>query len=563
MEANNETEKPCLVKAKQDFSVYYKSKFLYSKYSPKALIEKTVESRDILCDSLVLIFSPVLFYGMERLTEKLNEDSFVLAIETDKNIYNFSLECDESQFKNFKAGKKNFEYLYIPDYSEIQKLFCNKNFLKKISKCKRMISFDFCTNHLDETQKKLQENIKNFSSSFIAQFWKNRITLVKLGKLFNKNIFLNLKLIQNSVKLNPHSVLKPILVLGAGPSVDIFFDNLESKLKNYKTILQNNFFLLCVDSVLKSVKNRNITPDAVIAVESQLANEKAFIGQSNTKTILISDFTSQNNINRYMKANKNTKLSFIFTEYDSLNFLENLKKNFPDIPVFPPLGSVGLYALEIAIYLRHENTPIFFSGLDFSYEDSKTHCRECPAIFNGLISSNRTKSILNCSPNFKVGSKKIAENLYTNRILENYAMDFISRYSKTKNLFNLSKIKLGNILNMETNEFINFIDYASPKTFPKKKQNCKNLCNLIDTNTDLSSYSEKYLKFITKEKKELTKIRDYLSNGNIDAEQLVQLIDLHEYLFIHFPDGNGGCKNNISFFKRVRNEIDFFLKQMK
>ena len=38
----------------------------------------------------------------------------------------------------------------------------------------------------------------------------------------------------------------------------------------------NDFFIICVDSALKPLLEYKINPDIVVAVESQLANEKAF-----------------------------------------------------------------------------------------------------------------------------------------------------------------------------------------------------------------------------------------------------------------------------------------------
>jgi hypothetical protein len=71
---------------------------------------------------------------------------------------------------------------------------------------------------------------------------------------------------------------------------------------------------------------------------------------------------------------------------------------------------------------------------------------------------------------------------------------------------------------------------------------------------------DKIKNFISNEIIELEEIKNYLTNGNIQIESLLEKINQHDYLFIHFPDGYKNATEDISFLKRVRNEIDFFLK---
>ena len=70
-------EKPCLVEAKQGFSVSYKNKLLYSKYNPISPIEKAIENLSIPDGTLVLAFSPVLCYGLDLLLKKIQNNSFL------------------------------------------------------------------------------------------------------------------------------------------------------------------------------------------------------------------------------------------------------------------------------------------------------------------------------------------------------------------------------------------------------------------------------------------------------------------------------------------------------
>ena len=67
---------------------------------------------------------------------------------------------------------------------------------------------------------------------------------------------------------------------------------------------------------------------------------------------------------------------------------------------------------------------------------------------------------------------------------------------------------------------------------------------------------------ITSERKEkLIKLRQGLTTGNLDKKQLFALLESMDYLYLHFPDGHKASLE-ISFLKRVRAEIDFFLKDI-
>ena len=538
-----------MVQAKQGFSVSYKNKFLYSKYNPQATIEKLISELTIPEGTLVIVNSPVLFYGINLLINKLSENSFILAIEHDKNLYDFSIECAKSNFNKVQNEISNFIYLNLQTQNDILSLFNNKNFTNKIRCCKRAIKINLSA--IINEYEIFYQNIFSYFTNYISQFWKNRITLTKLGKLYSKNIFLNLPKISNSKNIIFNSIEKPILVFGAGTSLDKTIKDFESA-----KISLNDFFIICVDSALKPLLNYGITPDIVVAVESQLANEKAFIGTKNIPYLLISDLTSRPNINNYHKKN----ISFIFTEYCNANFLDTiLKLNLP-IKKFIPLGSVGLYAIQLAINLRKSHSPIFFTGLDFAFTLDNTHCKDAPASFTKKINSNRINSSINVLPAYKIGTTKFnlnEKNIFTDKALLNYANQFIELFYDAKNFYNISDVSIFNCLELNShkiqtikpNEIINKLEN---KNIDKHFDN-KNFYQSVKNNLDIKNY-------LLNEIDSLNKLKENLSTGNESIEKIKEQIDLHDYLFLHFPDGNNGAKTDTSFLKRVRNEIDFFLK---
>lgn len=543
-------EKPCLVEAKQGFSVSYKNKLLYSKYNPISPIEKAIENLSIPEGTLVLAFSPVLGYGLDLLINKIQKNSFLFLIENDFSLFEFSLNCPESKINNIDFNQSNICYKNLQTQNDIYKIFNDKKFLDKIKTCKRVIKINLSA--IFSEQENFYQETFNLFSNYIAQFWKNQITLVKLGKLFSKNIFLNLPQIANSKKIIFNSIVKPILVFGAGTSLDKTIKDFEKA-----KISINDFFIICVDSALKPLLEYKINPDIVVAVESQLANEKAFIGTKKIPYLLVSDLTSRPNINNYHNQN----ISFIFTEYCNANFLEAIKSLSLPMHNFNPLGSVGLYAIELAIKLRKDNSPIFFTGLDFAYTTDATHCKNAPASFTKLINSNKTNSIIKVDSSFKFGVNSFyIENkkIISDKALQNYAIQFVENFYQTKNLFNISDVSIFDFV--DNNKKINQIDVSEITEFTKniftsKEKKEINFLEKISCDT-----KDKIQNYISNEISELEEIKNYLMNGNIQIENLLEKINQHDYLFIHFPDGYKNATEDISFLKRVRNEIDFFLK---
>ena len=543
-------EKPCLVQAKQGFSVSYKNKLLYSKYNPISPIEKAIENLSIPDGTLILAFSPILGYGLDLLINKIQKNSFIFLIENDFSLFEFSLNCPESKIRNIDFNQSNICYKNLQTQNDIYKIFNDKKFLDKIKTCKRVVKINLSA--IFPEQEIFYQETFNLFSNYIAQFWKNQITLVKLGKLFSKNIFLNLPQIAKSKKIIFNSIDKPILVFGAGTSLDKTIKDLE------KTKLSiNDFFIICVDSALKPLLEYKINPDIVVAVESQLANEKAFIGTKNFTYLLVSDLTSRPNINNYHNQN----ISFIFTEYCNANFLETIKNLSLPLQKFNPLGSVGLYAIELAIKIRKASSPIFFTGLDFAYTSDGTHCKNAPASFTKLINSNRTNSLIKVDSSFKFGVNNfIIDNkkIISDKPLQNYAIQFVENFHQVKNLYNLSDISIFDFVNNDKK--INQIDTKKFLEITKKyfstNQNKENI--FVEKMPETTK--GKIKKYISNEISELEEIKNYLMNGNIQVENLLEKINQHDYLFIHFPDGYKNATEDISFLKRVRNEIDFFLK---
>ena len=539
--SDTKTEIPETIQCRQGVSVLYKEHYLYSKYAPDKLINSIISNLSINQDTLVLIFSPVLWLGLENLILKLNENCKIAAIEYDDALFNFA---EQNLPQKYKKQILFFNKSTLNEYSD----FIQKEHFKRILRIDFSAGTAFFKSEYD--------SIFLLTQSVIDQFWKNRLTLIKFGRLYSKNVFKNLCVFQNSIPFESlyNSVEKPILVCGAGESLNKTI----SQIKNKK----ESFFILAVDAAANSLLENGIKPDGIVAVEAQLAIEKAYIGKpANSKILLFCDSVSRTHVPKIVNGNT----VFFISEYAKMKFLDRLKKAKILPPVIKPLGSVGLVAVEIALRLRKsENTKIIFSGLDFSYSTGITHSKGTAAHKQQLINVSRLCSVFNLDAAFGTGTffinSKNNKKMVSTKALEKYALLFAETFLNQKNLFDAgeSGIKL-NFPKIDLESFSEFKSLQPAEFLKPDFQFTRN------KKTEIAIFN-----FLKEEQNALTILKDILTNGEQSAffdksktlsTQIFNFLDEREYLFIHFPDAVGKT-NTQSFFNRIRIEIDFFLKEI-
>jgi len=544
------------IETKNGFSVLYKKRYLYSRFDAKKNSERLVQSLEIKDESLFFIFSPLLGHGLDLLFEKISGDSFVLAIETDPLLYTFSLQNINKKL----LEKKNFLYLCLEE-----KMTGVKELLEKIDHLvqseegyafRRLVPLELSSTFI---QKEFQNTCTQYIDLYINQFWRNRITLVKLGRLYAKNIFQNLALLSQAETIKSATIEKPILVLGAGPS-------LEENIATIQTF-QKHFFIIAVDTALAYLHKQKIGIDLCLVMEPQLINQKAFLAVKNTKIPLLADLCSYPATQKIL----NGPLSFFFSEYASLQFLQNLAKN-SGIQKYRALGSVGLVAVETALKLRKKNTAIFFTGLDFSYQLGKTHTKETPSHLARLFEATRLKP----AENIGLVENKIGDGLYTNPALENYARLFDDLYAEENELYMLSEISIiRKIKKISVRDFKTWIENKTGQTDSSQRdsieKNEKIESRFFETNTiEKTKRKNALIDFLENEIKKLSVLSSFLESikpeqtssqldENLQKEVRKKLLGL-EYLYIHFPEAYKKPDIHFSFISGLKGEISFFLK---
>jgi hypothetical protein len=552
--------KPCLVPSGQGFSILYQQKYLYSRYNPQRTVVRTVSELKLLPGTLILCFSPCLWYGLPELLAKLPPGTFILGCEQDKALYELAKEKLQTVVQKQYAEKRNEaeailkkislvpqeDLCRLPALIQRQKPVLSNGFeLPAPGIFRRVLRLDFSSG--TQFAPTFYTELAGTCEGSIAQFWKNRITLVRFGRQYSRNVFRNLSRLPYSRTVTSFRSEKPLLVLGAGPSLDGLLAAPEF------ITCRESVIILATDAALPALLQRKILPDAVIGLESQTIISRAYIGAAKIKKTILLDMTAFPPTADFTGG----PAVFFASLYDDTRFLGRLNAAGILPATIPPLGSVGLAAVYIALRMRSSaGVPVFIAGMDFSYRPGTTHARGTPAHTEQLLSCGRLAPAENFTAAFGPGTKKMTgkknEKLITTAVLAGYAQNFTDIFSTAQNIFDAGKegLELG-------------IPQTDIKTvFAQRPPVITAAAESMGKKVDRTAIAN----FYTAEKQALIRIKEILTTGQNIPEternsELQLLLSEREYLYLHFPDGYKLSLDK-SFLKRIRAEIDFFLKDI-
>ena len=544
-----------------------------------------IASLQIPDSTLILCLSPVLGYGLKELAKKLPASSYLLALECDQVLMRFSLEhCDFSPFV-----QQRFSYIRTDSVAEA---------LKKIESLqlfpfKKCIALS-CSGGVQLNQT-FYDNVRLYADEIISRFWKNRITLMHLGRNYAHNTFRNLlslarslakspvrpmrgsltrspaKSLTRSLASSPESspaessawgapssknrlrlltgderIRKPILVAGAGPSLDTARDFI---IKN-----RNSFFLLAVDAAAAALLP-DIQPDAIVLVESQYWIDSAFIGLYKYGIPVFADLTASP---RALQACGGS-VHFFCTEYARLRYLERLYQTLYPL-ILPPMGSVGLTALQLALALTDPRLPVLHTGLDFAWQNGLTHAAGSSPVKKLFAEICRTESPykLSVSTGMQRISGKRELSYWTTPVLSGYAELYRHTFSGNERVIDIGTE--GCFLNGRQAD----ITEAKRILTDAGKSNINADGSLFAFACKPDTTNERYealCNYLTGEAEALTILNDHLQGKrSISEHTMEQIFSERDYLYSHFPDAARGYSLDLGFLKRAGIELRYLLK---
>jgi len=527
-------------------------KTLLSGIDPIRRADKAADAVCVKERTLYLCPSVLYGYGLSRLLSRLETETTgcaILCVEADPELYDLTLQnIDTSLIENKnliitnKCTAEELISLITVKWGELS--------FRRIE----MIKFTGGWQLFTELYSSLCESLR----AEIATGWSNALTLTKFGRLYIRNALRNLSLISNfksAAQLSYGDMTA--LVLGAGPSLDDALDALQRTINREQLTgtEDRKFKIICVDTCLGALKDRGIVPDLAVVLESQHWNLRDFIGCRNWKVNAAVDLSSLPSSAKLLAGDG----YLFFTPWTQLRIFERLRAAELLPAIFPPLGSVGLSAVELA--RRLTSGKIICAGIDFSFTADKYHACSTPGHRGKLNSQTRFNYLFNKAA-FNDSSiaalSKTGVPVYTSPIMKNYRNLFEQEFGKDPRIFDIegTGLPLGlktlsmdeamDLLRIDTEEF----SKTSNRRFGKAADVCEKNLGLIN--------------FFENEKKRIIELRGILTGGAAaDKERLSVLINECDYLWAHFPDCAGGRKpdlQDISFLKRVRAEIDPMVK---
>ena len=578
---------PRSVQTEGGISVLYKGRYLYSKYAPEKAIKRTVLSKPVAPGTLVLACSPVLCLCLAELCASLPENCFVLGCEFDAVLYAFSLKYIPHDIARFAMLSPD-ELPKLPFMLTKRRAETKSGaFLPPAGTFRRVLRADFSagTQFFPQHYAALTEAAENA----VMRFWKNRVTLIKFGRRFSRNLFRNIARLPRSCPIEnlAQSVEKPIIVFGAGESMEKTARSIRS--------VQSAFYIVAADAALAPLFRFGIEPDAVVCEEAQSVIAPFFLGANGKRFRVFAGITSWPKL---FDLSDGT-ICYFSPHYDDTAFFDSLvvRRILPCI--MPPLGSVGLTATKIALMLRKtDRVPVFVTGLDFSYRAGTTHARGSAPHTARLASSFRISPAANYEAAFGCSMQKIigkdGSPFFTSPALLSYVQTFRAYFSESPNLFDAGTtgIELG-IPQKDADDLIREIVNTVGAERDRRKKDANGAETIVGqkdseddiartgtdekavheekTFTERTAFSERKAlsvrNFYEKEECALERLKNILSSGRNMSEderrvEIEKLLAAREYLYLHFPDGLK-ASFDLSFLKRVRAEIDFFIKDIE
>lgn len=349
-------------------TVRFLGKNLYHEKQPRRRAEAVAEAVVLQEKCLVVVPSPLLGYGLDVLVRRLPESSRILCIEREETLMAIALESIPNDL--VRNPRVHFVRTDAPEGAAafVEKTLGAWRFRKV-----QTVALNRGYSIHDEFYRKSASAILDL----VQVFWRNKMTSVALGRLWMKNILLNLSLLPGSKSIEDLRFAKPLVLTGAGESLET---SLELIVRS-----RDRIQVLTVDTALPALLAAGVRPDFIVAAEAQFANQYDFIGLGDWSIPVIADLTSYPGVARRFSGDR----FFFLSRFSELSWFGEAAKSGILPPLIPPLGSVGVMALHLAGRATPPDHPIFLAGFDFSYSPGKPHSRGAPSHVLALAGSGR------------------------------------------------------------------------------------------------------------------------------------------------------------------------------
>ncbi|WP_455383222.1 6-hydroxymethylpterin diphosphokinase MptE-like protein [Salinispira pacifica] len=554
-------ELPRLTASDGGTQVFYHGKNLYSPTGPRASAERRADLVNAQPQSLILVPSPLLCYGIDRLLERLPETCSLLCVETDETLMALTFDHIPERYRDHPR----VQFARTNSAGDLV-AYVRKRF--PLSRFRRLV-----VARLNGGYSLNAPAYRMFTEALereIRVHWRNRLTGAYFGRLWLRNLFTNLGDASRSSAIAPVSgVDRPVVIAGAGESLEEVIPWL---VRN-----RDGIFLLSVDTALPVLEAAGVSPDLVVAVEAQWANLQDFvpIGTRRPAPLWI-DLSAAPVVSHSRSV---SVVSFFLSRFAPCVLIDQVAERCPTVPIVPPLGSVGLTAVHLARTVWPG--PIFLAGLDFSYRRGKPHARGAASHLQYLRTHTRLSGDFLFSASVarrRVGSPALRRHGFvTDAVLLSYAGDLRASLSGDARCYAIGNpgLDAGVPLIEEEAEFRRVIkEGARRKALPPGTPAPPVAGDSGSATPARKEYTapNSFKALLEEERVRLRGITDIVvTHLNIqDAQRRTEhwtavnaFLESADYLYFDFPDSVEGPVDTPAFLKRVLANAAGYLRKVE
>ncbi|TVQ24781.1 MAG: DUF115 domain-containing protein [Spirochaetaceae bacterium] len=352
-----------LVQTDDGVTVRLGRRYLTHPKRPRDAADRRARSFPVRENTLYIVASPLMFYGLHLFQSRLPASSSLTCIEQSDVLAQLSREVRAGEAQNIRFSTSS------EPVETARRIVQDLPF--SIRRCE-LVSFgsglSLGTDHYRQVERTVNR--------LIAERARNRATLIHFGRKWCRHVFRTM--LHSPVPLPGAAIFdaQPVVVVAAGESLEQHID----LLKRYR----RQFRLVAVDTALGPLTGHGLLPDLVVAVESQSINTGHFHPRIGRESMLVHDLTCHPDIVRLWPADQ--KFTFA-TRFADIRLFDRISTLYDRGSHLPGLGSVGITACALASRLT-EGT-VVLAGYDFSYIPGKPHARHALSAQLSLIRSGR------------------------------------------------------------------------------------------------------------------------------------------------------------------------------
>ena len=321
-------------------------KYIHSRYDPEGEADKIIKMSSDTSSDCWVFGGFGLGYYLEAFL-KYTDDAKALAAEPDKELFLKAVE-ERDLSEILLSGR-----IILMIGAEAESVVSTLNMFQ----FEKIKYFQIRSEY--EINSEYFEKLKSSVASYISRKDVNNNTLIRFGKLWVKNLLLNLPVFSvspgiNSVKGKFENI--PALILAGGPGLDSTLEHL----KKYR----DKCIVIAVDTSMSAALRYGVEPDFLIVVDPQYWNYRHLDRCKFKKTVIVSEPSAFPHT--FRKEDQN--YIFASSVFPLGQMIE--KETF----IRGRLGAGGSVSTSAWDFARTAGcSPIIFAGLDLSYPDKQTH----------------------------------------------------------------------------------------------------------------------------------------------------------------------------------------------